>query len=63
MMVNLRSLTRGNRRDGKSAHGRDGKSAQSDQGIKKAPTRGARLRMSTNLTADVAAFSRLREMS
>ena len=62
-MVNLRSLTRGNRNDGKSAHGRDGKSAQPDQGIKKAPTRGAQLRKSTNLAVTVAAFSQLREMS
>ena len=62
-MVNMRSLTWRNRNDGKSAHGRDGKSAQPDQGIKKAPTRGAHLRMGTNLAAGVAAFSRLREMS
>ena len=62
-MVNMRRMTRGNRNDGKYAHGRDGKYAQDDQGIKKAPTRGAHSLMSTNLAVDVAASSQLREMS
>ena len=56
-------MTRGNRNDGKYAHGRDGKYAQDDQGIKKAPTRGAHSLMGTNLAVDVAASSQLREMS
>ena len=62
-MVNMRRMTRGNRNDGKYAHGRDGKYAQDDQDIKKAPTRGAHSLTSTNPAADVAAFSQLREMS
>ena len=59
----MRSLNRENGNEGKYAHCYEGKYAQPDQGIKKAPTRGAHLRMGTNLAAGVAAFSRLREMS
>ena len=52
----MRSLTRENRFNGKYAHGFNGKYAQPDQGIKKAPTRGAHSLTSTNPAADVAAF-------
>ena len=59
----MRSLTRENGNEGKYAHCYEGKYAQPDQGIKKAPARGAHSLMSTNPAADVAAFSQLREMS
>ena len=52
-MVNMRRMTRENRNDGKYAHGCDGKYAQDDQDIKKAPTRGAHLRMDTNSVVSI----------